>query len=204
MIKTRGRKIIRDILSRKGRTAMVAIAIMIGVFGAVALISTNNLIIKQIEEDLRPEEIAMSRLFVTVPTAGTQVDNDAYLTLLNDLPGVTEVEGQVLAPVFWQRPGGERFKKADVMAFSEPFGQIKLEGMRLVDGDWPEPNQGQLAIEKRMADEQNLAIGDTIVFRALGGEASTDTTEEWTITAGMMVRLRSPLILMAVSIRCLA
>ena len=39
MIKTRGRKILHDILSRKGRTALVSLSIMIGVFGAVTLIS---------------------------------------------------------------------------------------------------------------------------------------------------------------------
>jgi hypothetical protein len=50
MIKTRGRKILRDIMARKGRTIMVALSIMIGVFGAVALMSTNDLILTQIEE----------------------------------------------------------------------------------------------------------------------------------------------------------
>ena len=179
MIKTRGRKIIRDVLSRKGRTILVALSIMIGVFGAVTLISVNDLIIKQIKADIDPKEIAMTRLFVTVPEAGTQVDNQAYLATLRSLPGVTQVEGQVLAPVFWKKAGDERYKEGDILAYTEPFGQIKLEPMRLVKGDWPQTGQHQIAIEKRMADEHSLTVGDTINFRPLG---SGTEPSEWTIT----------------------
>ena len=33
MLRTRSRKIVRDILSRKGRTVLVVLSILIGVFG---------------------------------------------------------------------------------------------------------------------------------------------------------------------------
>jgi putative ABC transport system permease protein len=178
MIRTRGHKIIRDILSRKGRTALVALSIMIGVFGAVALISVNDLVIKQIKADINPDEIAMTRLFVTVPTAGTEVNNQEYLETLRRMPGVTDVEGQVLAPLFWKKAGTERFREGDVLAYTEPYGQIKLEPMRRVQGEWPQPGQNQIAIEKRMADEYDLAVGDKIVFRALGDQAENP---EWTV-----------------------
>jgi putative ABC transport system permease protein len=178
MLKTRGRKIIRDVLSRKGRTILVALSIMIGVFGAVTLISVNDLIIKQIKADINPKEIAMTRLFVTVPTAGTQVDNQAYLATLRSLPGVTRAEGQVLAPLFWEKAGDERYKDGDILAYTEPFGQITLEPMRLVEGEWPQTGQNQIAIEKRMADEYGLKVGDTIDFRPLG---SSTEPSGWTI-----------------------
>jgi putative ABC transport system permease protein len=179
MIKTRGRKIIRDVLSHKGRTILVALSIMIGVFGAVTLISVNNLIIKQIKADINPKEIAMTRLFVTVPSAGTQVDNQAYLATLRSLPGVTRAEGQVLAPIFWKKAADEGYQDGDILAYTEPFGQITLEPMRLVRGDWPQTGQNQIAIEKRMADEYGLNVGDTIEFRPLG---SSTASSEWTIT----------------------
>lgn len=182
-MKTRGRKVLRDILARKGRTVLVALSIMIGVFGAVALMSTNDLILTQIEEDINPDEIAMARAFVTVPTAGTQVDNDAYLARLNEQPGVILVEGQTLAPVFWQQPGDDHFMPGEILAFSSPFGEIQLEGMRLVKGDWPRPGQHEIAIETRTADAHELAVGDTLMFRALGDAAGDAATAEWTITA---------------------
>jgi putative ABC transport system permease protein len=194
-MKTRGRKIVSDILSRKGRTALVAISIMIGVFGAVTLISTNDLLIQQIRDDIKPDEVAMIRLYVTVPSAGTNVKTetgeDQVLALvrgakearipLPGLAGVTRIEGEVVAPAFWQKAdGGDRFREAQIMAFSEPFGEIQLEPMRLVDGDWPQPNSNQIAVERRMADEYGLKVGDTIRFRPLG---EGQEPEDWTITA---------------------
>jgi putative ABC transport system permease protein len=181
MIGSRGRKILHDVLSRKGRTALVALSIMVGVFGAVALISTDDLIVSQIKKDINPSEIAMTRLFVTVPSAGTEVDNEAYLEMLGNLPGVTEVQGEVVAPVFWRKSGAEKFEDGDIMAFSDPFGEIKLEPMRLVNGDWPLPNQQQVVVERRMADEYGLEVGDTLNFRVLGSESADSETAEWTI-----------------------
>lgn len=184
-MKTRGRKILGDVWSRKGRTLLVALSILIGVFGAVTLISANDLVVRQIREDINADEIAMTRLFVTVPSAGTDVTTpdgqDQVLDLIRNrqaLPGVTRIEGQVLVPVFWRQTGAEEFHEADLMAFSEPFGAIQLEPMRLVSGEWPVPGQGQIAIERRMADETGLGLGDKLVFRS-----GTGTTAEWTITA---------------------
>lgn len=195
MIKTRGRKILKDVWSRKGRTLLVSLSIMIGVFGAVALISTNDLIIKQIQSDIVPDEVAMVRVFVTVPSAGTNVLTDEGVDQALDLvrnarqqatvplglAGVTRIEGQVVVPVYWQDASASesRFEEAQLMAFSEPFGEIQLEAPRLHDGEWPLPGQHQLAVEQRMADENGLEVGDKIRFRSMGG---ADVAEDWTIT----------------------
>ncbi|MBN1681858.1 MAG: FtsX-like permease family protein [Anaerolineae bacterium] len=196
MIKTRSRKILKDVLSRKGRTALVATAILIGVFGAVSLISVNDLLVKQIEDDITSDEIAMVRLYVTVPSAGTNVTTesgeDQVLALvrgareqdsqLRGLAGVTTIEGQAAAPVFWKKPGsGDEYENADIVAFSEPFDSIQIEPMRLVDGVWPQVGVNEIAIERRMADDYGLSVGDTMQFRPLGGDAAADV--EWTITA---------------------
>ena len=187
MIKTRGKKIIRDILSRKGRTALVAISILIGVFGAVTLISANDLLIRQIRADINPDEVAMTRLYVTVPAAGTDVTTEAGQDQVLDLirnrraiPGVTHIEGLVAAPVFWQQAGDERYREADLLAYSEPFDEIQLEPMRLVEGEWPQPGQNQIVIERRTADEYDLGVGDTVTFRTPGFDQAS---ESWTISA---------------------
>lgn len=195
MIRTRGRKILRDILSRKGRTALVAISIMIGVFGAVTLISANDLLIRQIKQDINPDEVAMTRMFVTVPSSGTDVrtedgeDQVLHLVRSNfdaDIPpsgiaGVTDIEGHVAAPVYWRMAGTEdRFRDADMLAYSESFESIDLEPMRLIEGEWPASGASEIAIERRMAEEYDLGIGDTIEFRQLGDTGSAAQT--WTIS----------------------
>lgn len=63
IIKTRGRKIIRDVLSRKGRTLLVAVSIMIGVFGAVTLISVNDLIIQQRQQVAQRDGLGFADFF---------------------------------------------------------------------------------------------------------------------------------------------
>ncbi len=194
-MKTRGRKILRDILARKGRTALVAISIMIGVFGAVTLISANDLVINQIKEDINPDEVAMTRLYVTVPSAGTDVTtedgSDQVLDFVRsnigvDVPppgiaGVTKIEGVTVAPVYWRAGDDEgRFRDANILAYSEPFGSIELEPMRLIQGDLPQPGNFEIAVERRMAEEYGLSVGDTIQFRQLGAAGSA---QQWTISA---------------------
>ena len=116
----------------------------------------------------------MTRVYVTLPSAGTQVTDengdDQFLALVQTsieksaprpgLVGVTEVEGEAVAPVFWHKATDEgNFKEGQVMAFSEPFGQIKLEPPSLRLGEWPQPGQHQVAIELRMADDEGLKRG---------------------------------------------
>lgn len=191
MIKTRGRKIVRDILARKGRTALVALSIMIGVFGAVTLISTNDLMVQNLKDAIRPEEVAMTRLFVSVPSADTTItpeDNQVYLDLLSDPRrnnGVEKVEGIVVAPVFWRdaeaQAADTRYRDAFILAYSSPFDEIQLEGMRLYDDDSKWPQSGEIAIERRFADKHNLGLGDVMYFRPLGGGESEP--QAWRIAA---------------------
>ena len=187
MIKTRGRKILRDILARKGRTALVSLSIMIGVFGAVTMVSGNDLLIKQIKEDIKPSEVAMTRLYVSTPTGDTPTTNengqDQILDLVrntNRVPGVTRIEAQVVLPAFWQQVGsGERFREGTIVANSEPFGEIQIEPMRKIEGDWPQADQREVAVDRRMAEEYDLKVGDKLLFKSV----KDDLNAEWTITA---------------------
>ena len=53
MFRTRARKIVRDVIARKGRTALVSAAIFIGVTGTIALFSMRNILIGQLKEDIK-------------------------------------------------------------------------------------------------------------------------------------------------------
>lgn len=167
MLKTRERKILRDVWACKGRTTMVAISIMIGVFGVVSLVSLTDLMISGIKNNINPDNLPMTHMFVTLAGDGTQVDNDAVLQTIAGLPGVTRVEGQSFYPMFWQKPGKERFNDAFIMAYSAPFGEIEFEPMQLVGGEYPKAGRNQLAVEKRFADKNDVDIGDKLVVRVL-------------------------------------
>lgn len=183
-MKTRERKIIRDIWSRKARTLLVAISIFIGVFGTVTLFTMGDLLVRQLEEDLDQDALAMIRAYLAVPPGATP-DNDAVLAALRDLPGVTAVEGQAAYPLYWKLPGDERYQTSFVFGYSEPYEQLQLEPPRLEEGRFPQSGEGQreLVVERRFAEKHDLSIGDQIVVRALGSAESdaSEQEETWTI-----------------------
>ena len=179
MFRSRWRKVFRDVWARKSRTAMASIAIFIGVLGVVTLWSSGDLIISQLEKDLRQDDLAMQAVFVSVPS-GAKVDNAAYLEALEQFPGVTQVEGRAVRPLSWKVPGEAKFEDGFILATWEPFGQSTLQPVRLIgQGQYPSTGRHEIAIEKRMADKHDLSVGDQIVLRVLGGEAGE---EAWTIS----------------------
>ena len=95
-IRTRARKILRDVWARKGRTALVSTAIFIGVVGTIALFSMSDILITQLETDIKQEELSMLQVSVTVEE-GARLDNAAYMRMLEDYPGVTDVVATVVS-----------------------------------------------------------------------------------------------------------
>lgn len=186
MFRSRGRKVFRDVWSRKGRTALVSIAIFIGVLGVVALMSAGDILISQLRSDLQPEKLGMIRAFVSVPS-GIELDNAAYLDRLREIPGVTAVQGNANYPMSWKLPGEDKFKDGYMRSFSEPFEEIPLEAMRLIEGDYPAAGQKQVVIERRMAKKHGLGVGDQLVLRILSGAPESEGRESvigeetWTI-----------------------
>ncbi|MBI5958155.1 MAG: ABC transporter permease [Chloroflexi bacterium] len=187
MVGTRFRKILRDIRSRKVRTALVSLSILIGVFGTVTLFTMGELLVRQLRKDINEEELAMIRSFQALPP-GVEVDNAAVLETLRAYPGVTRVEGQAASPMSWKEPDAAEFESGWVFGYSEALDQIQLEPPRLTEGEYPAPGQKQIMIERRLAEKYDLGVGDSIAVRVLSqvGEDRADAPEEtWTIS-GLM------------------
>ncbi len=176
LIGTRTRKILRDVWTRKVRTLLVSTSIFIGVLGVVTLVSAGELLVKQLEKDLQEDRLAMLRVGLTI-RQGVEVDNDAYLETLRALPDVTHVEGRAVAPVFWRQLGGDGFEDGVIVAQPQPFEQNYLEPAQVIDGRYPVVGDGQnpeIAIERRMADEYGLKIGDQLELRVLSQPVTDD------------------------------
>ena len=180
MFRSRWRKIFRDVSERKGRTAMASAAIFVGVLGIVTIASMGDLLVSQLKQDIKEEELPMQGVSVSVPS-GAQLDNTAYLEALEDFPGVTRVEGRAIRPLSWKLPGEAKFEDGFIVAAWEPFEQIQLLPVRLLTGQgrYPVTGQNEIAIEKRMANKHGLSVGDQIRLRVLGGDAEG---EAWTIS----------------------
>lgn len=174
MFKVRTKKILRDILSRKGRSLMVILSIIVGVFGVTTMVSISDLVRTQAKEDIKPEHMSHTQVFVISGGQSLNAeDNRAYLDTLADLPGVVDVEGEAVYPVEWTNDGSQR--DAVLFGFSEPLTEANLQSpSRIIKGRYPETGVHEIAVEPRFAEVYNLEVGDKLTF------ANTDN-EEWTI-----------------------
>jgi len=162
MLRTRTRKILRDIVAHKTRTLLVALSVFVGVLGVVAFTTLGELITRQLERNLRPSEMAMLRLFVNA-TSAVRDPPDVALDALRDYPGLTVVEGQAVYNFRWRLPDEVEYRTGQLYSYTEPYGQIELEPLRLRAGRFPREGEGEVAIEQRMAQRFGLDLGDTIV-----------------------------------------
>ncbi|MFP4322309.1 MAG: FtsX-like permease family protein [Anaerolineales bacterium] len=201
MFKTRMRKILGDVWSRKGRTALVSIAIFIGVAGTIALFSMSDIIVSQLREDIQEDELPMGQVFVS-PEPDTRLDTLAMVRAVDDAPGVTEVMSGFSDTVVYFKtdPDNEDFEEGQALAaqvldedggafLSAPFQtELPMRPVRLVEGDYPEDPATQIVIEQRMAENYGLEIGDQLYFRILSPSRvpaennATGTLEAFTIT----------------------
>lgn len=162
-MRTRGRKIIRDIGTRKTRTILVAASIFVGVLGVVVLTTIGQLLTRQLEKDLKPDELAMLRIYINSDTA-SDLENAVALERLRRFPDITDVEGQAVYQFTWQRTPDDTPHKGQLFAYSEPFEEIHIEPLRLVKGQYPKAGQQEIAIEQRMATVQGLQVGDSLII----------------------------------------
>jgi len=169
---------LRDVWGRKGRTAMASIAIFIGVLGVVVLMSIGDLVTSQLRKDKKEQEYRMLDVDLVLP-GEPEIDNAAYIERLEALPGVENVEGRVVGPLFWKLPGEAKFEDGWLLAAWEPFDEMAIEPLRLVKGAYPQAGKNEIAIERRMADKHGLEIGDQLVVGVLAGGAPQEET--WTI-----------------------
>ncbi|MCB9437090.1 MAG: ABC transporter permease [Anaerolineales bacterium] len=180
-MKTRVRKIFGDILARRGRTALVSISIMIGVFGVSTLVGMSDLVVSQLSSDLDKDHIAMTHAYVVAPGGRISAEeNETYLQTLSDLPGVLQVEGQAVYLVDWKTDSDAKFTSGNIIAYSEPFGDVDLEPIaRVVDGRYPVEGQHEVAVEQRFAEKYDVGIGDKLIFRQ--ATASDDPEQTWEV-----------------------
>jgi putative ABC transport system permease protein len=185
MIKTRMRKILRDVIARKGRTFLVSLAIFIGVAGTITLFSMGDILVKQLEEDIQEDKLAMLQIFTTTATT-RQPDTEADFQAINNYEGLTGLLAVNQSAFYFKQNADDEFEDAFINGYYQPLDNLPLEPMRLIDGSWPAPDSKQLVIEKRMAEEFGIDVGDTLILRILtltgeNGNGGQTTEESWTV-----------------------
>ncbi len=181
-MQTHRRKILRDLWTRKARTALVSASIFIGVLGVVALFSMGDIMVDRLEKTVQAEKLSMTHAYVMRASAD-EPDNAADLAVVRNLPNVTAVQGFALYPIYWKMAGDTRFNDARMLSYTTPIDQLELEPPSLVKGRYPVAGNNEIAVERRFVTENKVDIGDTIVIRILSGAGGRSEIKEetWTI-----------------------
>lgn len=166
---------LRAVLGRKLRTALTALAIVLG----VAMISGTYVLTDSIDQAfdrLFSEIRATSTAVVTgkpaFDLAGGGVEptfDEALLEEIRALPGVAEAEGSVSSDstqIIGRDGKALVFGGAPNLGFSIADGESRFNPLALVEGSWP--GSGEVAIDARTASEAGLEVGETIGIQAEG------------------------------------
>jgi len=172
-----GRFAVRGLLSRKLRTALTAIAIVLGVAmisGTFVLTDSIDQAFDRIFTDIRQGSNAVisgkSAFDLGEQTGSTAPPLDeSLLPQIRELPGVAEAEGSVDsdATQFIGEDGkAVVFGGAPNLGFSIADGDSVFNPLTLVEGAWPGPNE--VTVDQETANKEDFEVGDTVGVQAEG------------------------------------
>ncbi|HEU0248825.1 MAG TPA: FtsX-like permease family protein [Gaiellaceae bacterium] len=167
---------LRGLLSRKLRTALTAIAIVLG----VAMISGTYVLTDSIDQ-------AFDRIFTDIREGSTAVItgksafdlsegsgvteptfDEGALEEVRALPAVAEAEGSVDGEATLIDDEGDAIVSggAPNIGFSIAAGESQFNPLTLLEGDWPGPDE--IAVDKDAAANNDFEVGEVIGVQAEG------------------------------------
>ena len=172
-----GRFAIKGLLSRKLRTALTAIAIVLGVAmisGTFVLTDSIDQAFDRIFTDIRKGSNAVisgkSSFDIGDQTGVTAPELDeSLLPKVRALPDVAQAEGSVDSDVT-QFIGDDGkavvFGGAPNLGFSIANGDSVFNPLTLIEGKWPGPNE--VVVDKETAAKEDFTVGQTVGVQAEG------------------------------------
>jgi putative ABC transport system permease protein len=124
-----GFKLFRDLWNNKGRTIQVILIIGLSAGSIGMIMGTRNLLIPGMQEIWKSQVPAMINLFT--PYLG-----EDELQVLEDVEGVTMIEGKTSAIIEWRSNPEEEWQQATLSSRLDYESQ-KLNKLELLNGDWP-------------------------------------------------------------------
>ena len=162
------------LLGRKLRTALTAIAIVLGVAmvtGTFILTDSIDKAFNSIFTDVRKgSDIVVSGKAATSTNNGSTAPTlpASLLVQVRGLPDVAEAEGQVSGEAQLIGPDGKAivFGGAPNLGFSIANGASRFNPLTLVSGDWP--HGAEVVIDKGTASKKHFKVGQVVGVQATG------------------------------------
>jgi putative ABC transport system permease protein len=172
-----GRFAIRGLLSRKLRTALTAIAIVLGVAmisGTFVLTDSIDQAFGRIFTDIRQGSNAVisgksAFDFTEAQGVAAPTLDESLLEQVRTLPGVAEAEGSVdsdATQLIGEDGKAVVFGGAPNLGFSIANGDSVFNPLTLLDGGWP--GSKEVVIDKETASKEDFEVGETIGVQAEG------------------------------------
>ncbi len=163
----RWRKVLRDLLTNKARTALIVLSLAVGVSTVSFLINTESLL--RIAFDREYAAVHPSSATVIVPEG---FDQD-FVEVIRRMPEIQEAEGRRSVNVRL-RVGANQWINLNLSAIDD-FSDIRIDKVQSYSGAWP-PGKGEILLERsslRMAAMPDLNAGDTLTVQTANGEETT-------------------------------
>jgi putative ABC transport system permease protein len=168
---------IRGLLSRKLRTALTAIAIVLGVAmicGTYVLTDSIDQAFDKIFTDIREGSTAVisGQSAFDLSEGGGIADptfDQALLREVQALPGVAAAEGSVdsdAAQLIGDDGKAVVYGGAPNLGFSIANGDSVFNPLTLVEGDWPGPNE--IVVDRETASKEDFEVGEMVGVQVEG------------------------------------
>jgi putative ABC transport system permease protein len=159
MIAPRWCKVGRDLWLHKSRTALVGLAISIGIIGAGAVLDTWSLLRGATRQEFRSSDPQSA----TIRT--TDID-DALLAKIRAMPSIRLAEARSATTASVYTATG--WRTALIMSAPD-LSAVRIGIIRQEDGDWP-PRDDAVVIESSSVDFASAAVGDNLTIKVGDGE----------------------------------
>ncbi len=159
MASPRWRKVRRDLVVHKTRTALAVLSIAIGVFAVGVIRGTQILLAGDMAGAFQAVNPASANIQTFQPFAADLVNT------VRRMSGIRAVEGRRSASVRYQVGDGE-WKNMYLIAASD-FDDIRVDKVRPLAGPWPPPKK-EILIERSALGLTGAKVGDTIRIKVPG------------------------------------
>ncbi len=155
-MKTALRKVWRDLWNNKGRTVLVVLSIGVGVLALGMITASNTLMKRQMTLSQRASQPSSGILFLR------GVIDDATVSRLARVPGVTGAEGVASRGIRWKPSLDAEWQSAEIIA-RDDYTRQQFDLIELRSGRWPDSNS--LAVEfNHVTPYQVPSLGGVVYF----------------------------------------
>jgi putative ABC transport system permease protein len=154
-------KVLRDIWSNKGRTALVVLSIAVGVFAFGGLLTTRDVLLRDLNNAFLASNPSSATL--TVPGFDDQLVNAAA-----GMREVAEAEGRATLQVRLRPEEGEPVNMTVTIAPDD--GEFAIHSVTPEAGLWP-PERRDIVLERTTAQRWGYDLGDLVTVELPDGDS---------------------------------